>query len=330
VTFGAIGGLNHGIAFSPDGAWLYVSTPTDVYRWAYARGQRAASSPPERVVRGIPGGGHSTRTLLFDREGRLYVSVGSATNLDQTSSDLALRSMIRRFAIPATLPAGGLAYDAGEVVASGMRNEVGLTIDSSGRMWGVENGRDNLGDARFVGDIHMDNPAEELNRIDGPGPTFFGYPFCWTEGMVTGGGGAGTQHGDVEVTASLRRDDAWCQNAANVRRPAGVMPAHWAPLGVTEYTGSVLPANWRGDLFITSHGSWNREAGQTGRLIARADVQADGTVSGIQPVVGQRDSNGNLVQGVWGVRPVDIRTGPDGALYFTDDLGGRVLRIGYR
>lgn len=330
-TFGSINGINHGIAFSPDQAFLYVSNDRAVYRWAYRPGLRRAESPPEQVIQGIPSGGHSTRTLMFDHRGLLYVSVGSASNVDTSPSDLALRSMIRRFTIPATLPAGGMAYTSGEIVASGMRNEVGLTMDSMGRIWGVENGRDNLIDSRFGGDIHNDNPAEELNRIDGPGPTYFGYPSCWTEMNLPDGGGPGTQHADTSVpnTSPAYHDETWCQNPANVRPPAAVMPAHWAPLGITEYTGNVLPPSWRGSLFITSHGSWNRTP-PTGRLIARAEVRPDGTIGTITPIVGQRAPDGSLRQGTWNVRPVDIRQGPDGALYFTDDLGGRVFRIGYR
>ncbi len=271
------------------------------------------------------GANHPVRPLLFDAMGRLYVAVGSAGNVDTSTSLLQTRAMVRRFSV-ATVP---VAYAAGEVFASGLRNEVGLTMDTQGRIWGVENGRDSLTDSRFGGDIHEDNPGERLNRLDGPGPSFFGYPQCWVEGRVTGGGGLGTLHADITVPASARRDDAFCRDAASVRAPVGTMPAHWAPLGVTEYTGNLLPSAWRGNLFITAHGSWNRSMA-TGRLIARAQLSADGSSATIEPVLGQRNGSGALQQGSWNVRPVDIRQGADGALYFTDDLGGRVFRVGYR
>ncbi len=324
------GSTPHGIAFSPDGAWLYASTSATVYRWTYSSGLHLAPGTPEVVVRGIPQGGHVTRTLMFDAMGRLYVSVGSASNLDQNPTDLATRAMIRRFVIPATVPAGGLAYTTGTVIASGMRNEVGLALDRMGRFWGVENGRDNavLPDGT---DVHLNNPGEELNRIVETGTTFYGYPSCWSEGSVLpGGSGPATQHGDIQSTVPAPRTDAWCQNAANVRPPAFVMPAHWAPLGVTEYTGPAFPADWTGDLVITSHGSWNSESGQVGRLLARARVAADGTVTSIAPILGQAGPGGTLAQGVWNVRPVDVRVDANGAMYFTDDSGGRVFRVGYR
>ncbi|MBI5513129.1 MAG: PQQ-dependent sugar dehydrogenase [Deltaproteobacteria bacterium] len=334
-TFATLSGLNHGVAFSPDGAWLYASTPTDVYRWRWRTGLLVAEGSAERVVHGMSpivdgmphAGGHASRTILFDASGRLYVSVGSAHNMDSEPSDLRLRSMVRRVTIPAVLPAGGIAYSTGEVVASGLRNEVGLVFDTLGRLWGVENGRDDLWETRFGGDIHEENPAEELNRLDGAGSTFFGYPYCWTEGRLPRGGGAGTQHSDSE---SGGRSEAWCQSAANVRPPAFAMPAHWAPLGLTQYTGTVLPPAWRGALIVASHGSWNHESGQVGRLIARAELRADGTIAGVTPAVGERGEGGSLREGDWDVRPVDVKQGPDGALYFTDDSGGRVFRIGAR
>ncbi|MFO0627646.1 MAG: PQQ-dependent sugar dehydrogenase [Polyangiales bacterium] len=325
ATFATAAGLNHGIAFSPDGRYLYASSDTTVYRWAYTPGARMGANR-ETVITGMPvGANHPVRPLLFDAMGRLYIAVGSAGNLDTTTTLNETRAMVRRFSV-ATVP---VAYAAGEVFASGVRNEVGLALDSMGRIWGVENGRDSLTDSRFGGDIHEDNPGERLNRLDGPGPSYFGYPQCWVEGRLTGGGGMGTLHADLSVPTTMRRDDPFCQNPANVRAPVAVMPAHWAPLGVVEYTGNVLPSSWRGNLFITAHGSWNRTMA-VGRLIARAQLSPDGTSATVEPVLGQRSSAGALQQGGWNVRPVDIRQGVDGALYFTDDQGGRVYRIGYR
>ncbi len=103
----------------------------------------------------------------------LYVMVGSAGNVDTQAAERATRLMIRRFA-PGALPA---EWPSGEVFATGLRNEAGLTVDRAGRMWGMENGRDDLQDPRFGGDIHVDNPGEELSRFDGPVGAFYGYPW---------------------------------------------------------------------------------------------------------------------------------------------------------
>jgi glucose/arabinose dehydrogenase len=104
------------------------------------------------------------------------------------------------------------------------------------------------------------------------------------------------------------------------------MPAHWAPLGIIVYSGRSLP--YTGDLIIGAHGSWNRSPA-TGRVVARAKLQGT-TVSDLQVVLGQKNSSGEPAQGDWDVRPVDVRQGPDQAVYVSDDLGGRVIKLGYK
>merc|ERR1719453_191679 len=92
--------------------------------------------------------GHWTRTLAFDATGRLYVSVGSAGNVDADD----YRSRIRRFPVPNGIPAGGFDFQTGEVFATGLRNEVGLTFDKDWVLWGVENSGDNLYRSDLGGD----------------------------------------------------------------------------------------------------------------------------------------------------------------------------------
>jgi glucose/arabinose dehydrogenase len=223
------------------------------------------------------------------------------------------------------IPSGGLAWMSGELLASGMRNESGIFVDADDRIWGVENGRDNLEDADLGGDIHNDNPGEEINLIDGAGTKFYGYPLCYSEFLVSGGGGPGTQWADQTLPSALRKTDAFCKNTSEVRPPAFLLPAHWAPLGVIRYTGRSLPM--KGDLIVGAHGSWNR-APATGRVVARVRFEGD-KLTTMDILVGEKDGSGKLRQGGWNVRPVDVRQGPDDAVYVSDDLGGRVLKIGY-
>lgn len=322
ATFATAPGLNHGLALSPDGGFVYASSSTTVYRWRYTAGARRAAGSAEVVVSGIPDGGHVTRTLVFDSHGRLYVSVGSATNVDVDPEMVRTRAQIRRFALPDPLPAGGIDYAAGEVVASGMRNEVGLYMDARDRIWGVENGRDTLSDGGT--DIHNGNPGEEVNLVDGSGATYYGYSACYSEFQRSGGLGAGTQWADTTLDAP--RTDAWCRDPANVHPPVFAMPAHWAPLGIVEYQGSQLPIGH--DLIVAAHGSWNSDH-PVGRVIARLHRSGDAITSS-EVIVGERGPDGALREGQWNVRPVDVREAADGALYFSDDLGGQVLKITYR
>jgi glucose/arabinose dehydrogenase len=326
-AFGTSPGSNHGLVFSPDGKYVYVSSPIAVFRFSYTYGDRVATTAAETVIKGMSTGGHVTRTLAFDSKGNLFVSVGSASNVDATDALVATRGQVRRFTLPSAIPAGGIDYSTGTIVASGMRNEVGLYVDGSDRIWGVENGRDDLKDADFGGDIHIDNPGEEINLIDGKGSTNYGYPYCYSEREfpMAGGRGAGTQWADQSLPAAMQKTDAWCQSTANVHPPEAVMQAHWAPLGIIQYTGNSLP--FKGDLVITAHGSWDR-APAVGRLLARATL-SNGKVTSITPIVGEKGAAG-LAEGTWDARPVDVRMGPDEALYFSDDSGGRVFKVGYR
>jgi glucose/arabinose dehydrogenase len=325
-VFGEAPGLNHGIAFSRDNKFVYVSSGTTVYRYKYSSGQRAAEGGRETVIDGIPTGGHSARPLAFDSKNRLYVSIGSGSNVDTAANDIKLRSQLRRFELPDTLPKALVYADSGEIIATGMRNESGLFVDAQDRLWGVENGRDNLNDGDLGGDIHNDNPGEEINLIDGQGAKFYGYPSCFSEHTVRGGKGQGTQWADESLDGNLRKTDEFCSDPSQVHPPAFVMPAHWAPLGIIVYGGRSLP--YTGDLIIGAHGSWNRSPA-TGRVVARLKLQGT-TVSDLQIILGQKNSSGELAQGGWNVRPVDVREGPDGAIYVSDDSGGRVIKLGYK
>jgi glucose/arabinose dehydrogenase len=102
--------------------------------------------------------GHWTRTLIFDKKGRLYVAVGSNNNIDPDS----YRSRIRRFT---NFDKGDIDFSMGEIFADGLRNEVGLAFDKFDVLWGVENSADRLRRNDLGGDIHNENPAEELNRF---------------------------------------------------------------------------------------------------------------------------------------------------------------------
>ena len=205
------------------GGYLYASSSDVVWRWAWDpatwRGGPIPGSP-EAVIRNMDatspadlGGGsspngHVTRTLEFDRLGRLYVSVGSQSNVDNDS----FRARIRRFTNLQNAQDLPVDFTTGEVFADGLRNEVGLAWSDPDKtvLYGVENGMDNLYRGDLGGDIHADNPAEELNRfrIDEPGNEY-GYPWCWSEykleSTTPGCGGQGDPVGAAAGRESTSR-----------------------------------------------------------------------------------------------------------------------------
>ena len=81
------------------------------------------------------------------------------------------------------------------------------------------------------------------------------------------------------------------------------------------------------DLIVAAHGSWNSDT-PVGRVLARLHREGD-TITSFEPIVGERGPDNGLRQGQWGARPVDVREGPDGAVYFSDDMGGRVFKLSY-
>jgi glucose/arabinose dehydrogenase len=248
--------LNHGITVHGD--YLYATSASTTYRWRYVAAERKVG-PQETVVTGIPSDGHTTRTPRLDKDGHLYVSLGSAGNVDSNSN----HAQVRRFDISKTLP---VSWNSGMVYADGLRNEVGLNFDKEGRLWGVMNGMDNVHRADLGGDIHNTNPAEELNLLDKPGK-FYGYPYCWAEYLLAKGKGPGTMWATEQFMKDGTHTDQWCQNPNNVVRPALALSAHNAPLDVFFYYGDSFGSDYNGDAFVAMHGSWNRQPASGYRVV---------------------------------------------------------------
>jgi glucose/arabinose dehydrogenase len=193
----------------------------------------------------------------------------------------------------------------------------------------VENGRDNLARTDLGGDIHNDNPGEELNLFEAPG-RFYGYPYCWTEFLLPSGVGlgTGTQWADPATQADGTHTDAWCRNTTNVVPPVLSMQAHSAPLDLSFYRGAAFPREYRGDAFVTFHGSWNRTV-PTGYKVMHLAFGTDGMPLGNPTPFLEYAGDGDIAA-EWPHRPVSLATLPSGVLLVTSDASSSVLAIGYR
>jgi glucose/arabinose dehydrogenase len=179
--------------------------------------------------------------------------------------------------------------------ARGIRNSVGLAFHpQNGELWFTDNGRDHLGD---------DLPADELNHAPGPG-LHFGIPYCHQGDLPDEEFGKG-------------------KNCADYTPPVVKLDPHGAALGLTFYTGSMFPAEYKNRLFIAQHGSWNRSE-KIGYRILALDVEPDGAVLG-QEVFASGWLQG---QAAWG-RPDDVFVMHDGALLVSDDYADVIYRISY-
>jgi glucose/arabinose dehydrogenase len=182
-----------------------------------------------------------------------------------------------------------------EVFAHGVRNTVGFDWHPETKeLWFTDNGRDWLGD---------DLPPDELNHAPGKG-RHFGFPYCH-----------GKNISDPEFGKKRK-----CEEFIP---PAMELGPHVASLGMRFYTGTMFPSEYKNQIFIAEHGSWNRSA-PIGYRVAVARLQNN------RAVKYETFAEGWL-QGerAWG-RPVDVLVMPDGGLLVSDDKAGVIYRISYK
>ncbi|HXL65247.1 MAG TPA: PQQ-dependent sugar dehydrogenase, partial [Xanthobacteraceae bacterium] len=218
-----------------DGA-LYVADINKLYKYADAETNLGSMPKGEVVYDDMPAYiPHGWKYLAFDKNGWLYIPFGPPCNECLPPTST---SQIRH-----VNPANGLA----ETVALGVRNSVGGDVDPrTGDYWFSENARDWLGD---------DLPSDKLNHITKIGE-HFGYPYC--------------HQGDIPDPKL-----AMGHKCSEFSPPALKLGAHMAPLGMKFYTGDQFPADYKNNIILAEHGSWNRHQFQGGRLM-RITADPDG------------------------------------------------------
>ena len=272
----------HGLAFAQldSGYYLYVAEERQVIRMK-REGKPLTYGKPETIISGIPGGGHTTRTIKIVDQ-KIYLSVGSSCNV--CVEDDPIRAAISRF---------NLDGSGKEIFASGLRNSVGIEFSPyTGELWGVNNGRDRLGD---------DHPREELNIIREK--NHYGWPYCYED-----------QTWDTDFGEKY--------DCATTAPPARMFTAHMAPLGLAFYQSGKLPKRYNDSLFIAFHGSWDRSV-PAGYKVVRVQLNKIGEILSHEDFI----SGWLQPDGSKSGRPVDLEQSPDGDLYLSDDTLGVVYRI---
>jgi glucose/arabinose dehydrogenase len=230
LKYTLIDNLNDPYGLALQGRWLYIGSEDAVLRVPYTAGETRITAPPQRITP-LPPGGHSTRGLLFSPDGsKLYVSVGSRSNVNAGEPP-------ERAAISVMNPDG----TARRIFAGGLRNPVGMAWNpATGALWTAVNERDGMGDdlvPDFVTDVR-----------DG---AFYGWPYAY-----------------LGPHEEPRRKGERPDLVAKTIAPSVLVQAHSAALGVAFYEGSMFPAEYRGSAFVAFHGSWNRSK-RTGYKIVR-------------------------------------------------------------
>lgn len=280
-------GLNmpNGVAFK-DGD-LYIAEVSKISKIAAVESNLANPPAPTVVTDDYPTETHhGWKYIAFGPDGKLYVPVGAPCNICEPKEEI--------YASITRINSDGSGR---EIFAKGVRNSVGFTWHPTTKeLWFTDNGRDMLGD---------DVPSCELNYAPKAG-MHFGYPYCH-EGTIKDPE-FGNKRPCSEFTA-----------------PAEKLGPHVAPLGLKFYTGDQFPAEYKNQMFVAEHGSWNRTK-KIGYNLSLVKLR-NNKVSGHELFAsGWLDE---AAQKAWG-RPVDVLLLPDGSMLVSDDQANVIYRISYQ
>jgi glucose/arabinose dehydrogenase len=225
---------------------------------------------------------HGLRVIHFGSDNYLYVGVGVPCN-SCLSDNKQFGTILRR----------QLEDDHWQVYADGIRNTVGFDWEpKTGKLWFSDNGQDWMGD---------ELPPDEINHAPQLGMNF-GFPYVYGDNIPT------PQQYPIPKNLVMTK-------------PAWLLPAHVAPLGIHFYRGKQLAKQFQGKLLVCEHGSWNRSK-KIGYRVTSLTIQNGKATNYQVEIDGWIDERGK----VWG-RPVDILEMPDGALLISDDHAGAIYRI---
>jgi glucose/arabinose dehydrogenase len=286
----------YGIAFYPPGPnpeWVYFGATDEVVRYPYHNGDLKPSGAAQHIADLPRGGGHWTRALEFSQDGkRMFVAVGSASNVDDVDTHPGERN---RADILVCDPTSCTL----SVYASGIRNAGGgIGVNPmTGELWCSVNERDALGD-NLVPDY--------ITHVQEGG--FYGWPW-WYIGAHQDPRHAG-KHPELKDKTIV---------------PDVLLQPHNASLEFTFYEADKFPAEYKGDLFASEHGSWNKTV-RAGYEVIRVPLHQTGHATGEYEdfLTGFVLPDGH----VWG-RPVGITVAQDGSMLVSDDGSNSIWRVSY-
>jgi glucose/arabinose dehydrogenase len=336
---------NYGTAMRIHNGYMYFSTAGEVYRTKLTPGQLIPDGPFETIViddykNDKHGYEHIAKPIALDNAGNLYVPFGAPGDVCQLlnrvpgepgedpCSQLEEHGGIWKFSaskIGQTQNNGGTRY------ATGIRSIVAMDWNNADNtLYVAVHGRDDLNSrnpnqfTRWQSAVY---PSEEFLRVEeganGGWPYYFYNQDKGKRVLNPEYGGDGTNEG----------------KGSDYTQPLIGFPAHWAPNDLFFYTGDQFPEHYKNGAFIAFHGSTNRapypQAGYffgfipfenarlpdgQGKPTGKWEVFADGFV-GEGPVVDVSDAP---------YRPMAIAMGPDGSLYLSETVKGKIWRVMYK
>jgi glucose/arabinose dehydrogenase/mono/diheme cytochrome c family protein len=328
VQSGGAGGT--GIGLYKDS--LYAEINDRIVRYALGSGSIIPQDPPQTIVSGLPlGGDHPMHPFAIDTYGMMYVDVGTATNSCQPKNrqprsagaepckELETRGGIWIYDANKT----GQKFSPAERFATGIRNGEGFAIDSAGHhIFVTQHGRDQLHENwpdLYKPDEEATLPAEELLNLKKAGD--YGWPECYYDPFQRKLVLAPEYGGDGGKKLGV---------CAEKMAPIAAFPAHWAPDGMTFYDKDQFPRRYRNGVFIAFHGSWDRAPfPQSGYNVVFQSLAGD-KAAGKCEIFADGFAGATKSPEKAAHRPTGIAVGPDGSLYVSDDVRGRIYKIVYR
>lgn len=221
--------------------------------------------------------GHYGSRLLFDKEGKLFVTLGERyfspvrEEAQFLNSQMGKILRINTDGTPAAKnPFIGTAGALPEIWSYGHRNPQGITVHpTTGEIWSVE---------------HGPRGGDEVNIIQ-PGKNY-GWPSI----------AYGTEYNETPVNGGLTA-------LKGMEQPVYYWDPSVAPTGATFYDGALIP-EWKGNLFVAAH---------IGQHIARLVLDGHRVVGEERLLLGQYQDMRAVSQGLDGALWV-VTDNPDGRL----------------
>jgi glucose/arabinose dehydrogenase len=323
VAQGSAGGT--GIRVYKNG--LYAEQNDKIIRYPLPTDGIAPKENPQVIVSGLPlTGDHPMHPFAIDGEGHLFVDLGSATNSCQFQNRMP-NSPGHQPCTELETRAGIWLYDANKkdqhfsaAERYGLRNGEGFAFDSAGRLFVTQHGRDQLSQnwpRYFNARQSAELPAEEIVLLQKGAD--YGWPECYYDQLQN----------KLVLAPEYGGDGKEVGVCAGKQAPVAAFPGHWAPNDLLIYAGNAFSTGYQGGAFVAFHGSWNRAPEPQGGYNVVFQPLADGKAAG--PFIVFADGFAGAVKepGRAAFRPSGLAMGPDGALYISEDMHGRIWRVTY-